>query len=57
VTHRQLLAAGWGNAATDTQFVRIFIGQLRQKIEEDASAPRIILTEPGVGYRLAAEDA
>jgi two-component system KDP operon response regulator KdpE len=56
VTHKQLLAAGWGNAVTDTQFVRVFIGQLRQKIEEDASAPRLILTEPGVGYRLAVDD-
>lgn len=52
VTHKQLLAAGWGAAVTDTQFVRVYIGQLRQKIEEDPSTPRLVLTESGVGYRL-----
>lgn len=52
VTHKQLLAAGWGAAVTDTQFVRVYIGQLRQKIEEDPSEPRLVLTESGVGYRL-----
>jgi two-component system, OmpR family, KDP operon response regulator KdpE len=55
VTHKQLLAAGWGGAMTDTQFVRVYIGQLRQKIEADPSAPEMILTEPGVGYRLRTE--
>lgn len=52
VTHKQLLAAGWGAAVTDTQFVRVYIGQLRQKIEQDPSTPRLILTESGIGYRL-----
>lgn len=56
VTHKQLLAAGWGGQLTDTQFVRVYIGQLRQKIEADPSAPTIILTEPGIGYRLRASD-
>jgi two-component system, OmpR family, KDP operon response regulator KdpE len=56
VTHKQLLAAGWGGAMTDTQFVRVYIGQLRQKIEADPSAPALILTEPGIGYRLRADD-
>jgi two-component system KDP operon response regulator KdpE len=52
LTHRQLLAAVWGPAhQEDTQYLRVFIGQLRGKIEEDSSAPRLILTEPGVGYR------
>jgi two-component system KDP operon response regulator KdpE len=55
VTHKQLLAAGWGGAVTDTQFVRVYIGQLRQKLEADPSAPRLILTEPGIGYRLIEE--
>jgi two-component system KDP operon response regulator KdpE len=55
VTHKQLLAAGWGGAITDTQFVRVYIGQLRQKLEEDPSAPKLILTEPGIGYRLIEE--
>jgi two-component system, OmpR family, KDP operon response regulator KdpE len=52
VTHRQILAAVWGPAhQEDTQYLRVFIGQLRAKIEDDASAPQIIVTEPGVGYR------
>ncbi len=54
VTHKRLLAAGWGTATTDNQYLRVYIGYLRQKLEEDSAAPRLILTEPGVGYRLAA---
>lgn len=54
VTHRQILTAVWGPAhQNDTQYLRVFIGQLRAKIENDPSAPRLILTEPGVGYRFA----
>lgn len=53
VTHKRLLAVGWGVEATDTQYLRVYIGLLRQKIEEDPSDPRLLLTEPGVGYRLA----
>jgi two-component system KDP operon response regulator KdpE len=56
VTHKRLLVAGWGEGATDTQYLRIYIGLLRQKIEEDASDPRLLLTEPGVGYRLVGSD-
>jgi two-component system, OmpR family, KDP operon response regulator KdpE len=56
VSHKQLLAAGWGGAIADTQFVRVYVGQIRQKVEADPSAPALILTEPGIGYRLAAED-
>lgn len=53
VTHRQILAAVWGPAhADDTQYLRVFVGQLRAKIEPDADVPRLILTEPGIGYRL-----
>ncbi|MGP9813970.1 response regulator [Rhodopseudomonas sp. NSM] len=53
VTHRQILAAVWGPAHTsDTQYLRVYIGQLRQKIEQRADAPQIILTEPGIGYRI-----
>ncbi len=52
LTHRQVLTAVWGPAhQEDTQYLRVFIGQLRAKIEDDASAPQIIVTEPGVGYR------
>ena len=54
LTHRQLLTAVWGPAhKEDTQYLRVFIGQLRAKIEEDSSAPQLILTEPGMGYRFA----
>jgi two-component system KDP operon response regulator KdpE len=53
LTHRQILSAVWGIAHTaDTQYLRVYIGQLRQKIEERADDPQIILTEPGVGYRI-----
>jgi len=52
VTHKQLLIAVWGPAHEhDIQYLRVFVGQLRQKIEPDPSAPALILTEPGVGYR------
>ncbi|MBN9006703.1 MAG: response regulator [Rhizobiales bacterium] len=54
LTHRQILAAVWGVAHTaDTQYLRVYIGQLRQKIEDRADDPQIILTEPGVGYRIS----
>jgi two-component system KDP operon response regulator KdpE len=53
VTHEQIKKAVWGSEATvDTQFVRVLVGQLRQKVEEDPSRPRLIKTEPGLGYRL-----
>jgi len=52
VTHRHLLTAVWGPAhEEDVQYLRVFVGQLRQKIEPDPSSPALILTEPGVGYR------
>jgi two-component system, OmpR family, KDP operon response regulator KdpE len=58
VTHRQILTAVWGPAhMEDLQYLRVFIGQLRQKLEEAPEAPRLILTEPGIGYRMAAEPA
>jgi two-component system, OmpR family, KDP operon response regulator KdpE len=54
VTHKQILTAVWGPAHTeDTQYLRVYIGQLRQKVEEHPDDPRIILTEPGIGYRVA----
>jgi len=54
VTHKQILTAVWGPAHTeDTQYLRVYVGQLRQKIEQHADDPRIILTEPGIGYRIA----
>ncbi|HME28743.1 MAG TPA: winged helix-turn-helix domain-containing protein [Pseudolabrys sp.] len=54
VTHKQILTAVWGPAHTeDTQYLRVYIGQLRQKVEEHPDDPRFILTEPGIGYRIA----
>jgi two-component system KDP operon response regulator KdpE len=55
VTHKRLLEAGWPEGAADTQYLRVYIGLLRQKIEEDPSDPRLILTEPGLGYRLSSD--
>ena len=52
LTHRQILTAVWGPAHThDVQYLRVFIGQLRQKIEAIPADPSLILTEPGIGYR------
>jgi two-component system KDP operon response regulator KdpE len=57
VTHNQLITAVWGpQARVDAQFVRVLVGQVRQKIEEHPAQPRLLLTEPGVGYRLAADE-
>jgi two-component system KDP operon response regulator KdpE len=54
LTHKQILAAVWGPAHTeDTQYLRVYVGQLRQKIELRSNDPKIILTEPGIGYRIA----
>lgn len=53
LTHKDLLTAVWGAAhAADTQYLRVVVGQLRQKLEPDPAQPRWISTEPGVGYRL-----
>ena len=52
LTHRQILAKVWGAAHTeDVAYLRVFIGQLRQKIEDNPAEPVLIVTEPGVGYR------
>ena len=52
LTHRKLLTAIWGgNYAEQNEYLRVFVGQLRKKIESDASKPRYIFTEPWVGYR------
>ena len=57
VTHRHLLTEVWGPADVDeTHYVRVYVGQLRQKIEPDPARPRYIVTEPGVGYRLRTAD-
>jgi len=57
LTHREILKAVWGPAhQNDSQYLRVFIGQLRAKIEENAATPKIIVTEPGVGYRSLASE-
>jgi two-component system, OmpR family, KDP operon response regulator KdpE len=57
VTHRQLLAAVWGPAnVEDVQYLRVFMGHLRQKLEPDPSAPRYLITESGVGYRFVSDE-
>lgn len=55
VTHRRLLLAGWGDPGADMQYLRSYMALLRQKLEEDAAEPRLLVTEPGVGYRLNLE--
>lgn len=53
VTHQHLLREVWGPGdVEETHYVRVYIGQLRQKIEPDPAQPRYILTETGIGYRL-----
>jgi len=57
LTHRTLLGAVWGGDYTEqTEYLRVFIGQLRKKIEPDPSTPRYILTEPWIGYRFQPGD-
>jgi|CZKU01.1.fsa_nt_gi two-component system KDP operon response regulator KdpE len=56
LTHEQILLAVWGLAYTrETQYLRVYMGQLRQKFEDDPARPRYLLTEPGIGYRLRPE--
>jgi two-component system KDP operon response regulator KdpE len=57
VTHRQLLKEVWGpDSVEENQYLRVYFGQLRRKIEADPARPRYLVTEPGVGYRLVAGD-
>jgi len=56
LTHKQLLADVWGPAYSDeTHYLRVYMGQLRHKLEVDPARPRHITTEPGIGYRLLTE--
>ena len=56
LTHHSLLGAVWGGDYTEqTEYLRVFIGQLRKKIEPDPSQPRYIITEPWIGYRFNPE--
>ena len=52
LTHKHLLREVWRDESVDPQYLRVYVRQLRQKIEADPSSPRHVLTEPGVGYRL-----
>jgi len=53
LTHRQILKEIWGPAhSEDMQYLRVYIGQVREKIENDPSHPSLIITEPGIGYRM-----
>jgi two-component system KDP operon response regulator KdpE len=57
LTHRQLLREVWGpNYVEQTHYLRVYIAHLRDKLESEPANPRLIVTEPGVGYRLR-EDA
>lgn len=57
VTHRQLLTDVWGaDFSEHTHYLRLYMGQLRAKLEADSADPQHLLTEPGVGYRLAEPD-
>ncbi len=56
VTHRHILRSVWGPAHEhDTQYLRVYVGQLRAKIEDDPANPALIVTEPGVGYRMGGD--
>jgi two-component system KDP operon response regulator KdpE len=53
LTHKQILKDVWGPAhGDDMQYLRVYVGQLREKIELDSSSPEYIVTEPGIGYRM-----
>lgn len=57
LTHHKLLAAVWGGNYTEqTEYLRVFIGQLRKKLEADPANPKYILTEPWIGYRFQPGD-
>jgi len=56
LTHEQILFTVWGPAYTkETSYLRVYMGQLRQKFEKDPARPRYLITEPGIGYRLRVE--
>ncbi len=58
LTHRQILKEVWGPAyASQTHYVRVHMAELRKKVEREPSRPRLLVTEPGVGYRLRERDA
>jgi two-component system KDP operon response regulator KdpE len=52
LTHRHILREVWGPSATEVHYVRVHMAELRKKIEAEPARPRLLVTEPGVGYRL-----
>jgi two-component system KDP operon response regulator KdpE len=54
VRHKELLKAVWGSERADIQYLRVYVAQLRAKVEDDARRPAYVISDPGVGYRLAA---
>ncbi|HTA29159.1 MAG TPA: winged helix-turn-helix domain-containing protein, partial [Candidatus Cybelea sp.] len=57
LTHRQLLTDVWGPAAVEqTHYLRVHIAHLRDKLEDDSSQPKFILTEPAIGYRAVEQE-
>ena len=57
LTHAELLRRVWGTGyGTEHEYLRVYVGQLRKKLGDAASAPRLILTEPGIGYRWIGDD-
>jgi two-component system KDP operon response regulator KdpE len=57
LTHRYILEQVWGPAYTEeTEYTRVYVGQLRKKIEDDPAKPTLLLTESGIGYRLAVDE-
>lgn len=57
LTHQAILTHVWGDADADhTEYLRVYIGQLRKKLEANPDQPKYLLTEPGVGYRLVTND-
>src|SRR5262245_18925179 len=57
VRHGDLLKAVWGSERADIQYLRVYVGQLRAKLEDSHALPRYLVSDPGVGYRLIAMDA
>ncbi len=56
LTHQQILRAVWGpEYVHETHYLRVYFAQLRQKLEDNPALPKLLITEPGVGYRLVAE--
>jgi two-component system KDP operon response regulator KdpE len=57
LTHRHILREVWGpNCSEQTHYLRVYVAHLREKLEDDPAQPELLITEPGIGYRLVAQD-